>query len=431
MTVSQEDILYSKLNTLEIPTLGESLENHIQDIIEWIEIGHLTAFEIEQRMKQDDMDIQTLGPLELKMKEIEKLIENCIEQTEQSHKTIKLQSEWSSLKHFIKSLNQSIHELNIKREIRSWMESALIGIDSLSWMIFNFYEKRQQHLPFENLLVDIDQQVALLFQEVERCYERMMTGKIEDDDLVRKHVLIQARWESLRLEIDELKMELKEDRWLVVFGQVSDQVEAMMNALENADSYSWDTKYRHYTPSIDKMLAMLGNGIAARVSKDSVTLARHEALIRRWDKLRATMDFHHRSISPAGSEPLMATTSWRGSPVDRGILRYSPSLRSSPIERSVSESRGREERKLQKRTSKSQLGSSPIERSVSDSRRYEQEETKIQKRASRSQLRSPTVMTMRRAATPSFIPRPKTPHTEIPARPHSSMTRKSTSLYTK
>ena len=74
MTVSQEDILYSKLNTLEIPTLGESLENHIQDIIEWIEIGHLTAFEIEQRIKQDDMDIQTLEPLELKMKKIEKFL---------------------------------------------------------------------------------------------------------------------------------------------------------------------------------------------------------------------------------------------------------------------------------------------------------------------------------------------------------------------
>jgi hypothetical protein len=53
---------------------------------------------------------------------------------------------------------------------------------------------------------------------------------------------------------------------------------------------NFEAKYKYYTPSIAKMLMMLGNGIAARVSRNGATLQRHEAMLTRWNTLKTTMD---------------------------------------------------------------------------------------------------------------------------------------------
>jgi hypothetical protein len=488
---SQQDLLYSKLYALEIPKEDikeeeeneeyERLNKYINDITEWIEVGHLTAFEIEQHIKQDDLDIQTIEPLENKMKEMEKTIENCIELKEEVKmmkyklKLTKIQSEWSGLQHFIRSLKSIVEEMNEKRKVRGWMESILINVDSLSLMIFQFQEKRHQNIPFENLLVDIDNQVGPLFNDVERVYQRMTNDNIEDDELLRKHMLVQEKWESLRIEIDELKMELKEDRWLAVFKQVADQVEGMMDGLDktvsqyvhqmrrntpqstcstsSTDSSSsitissklksieknFDAKFKYYTPSIDKMLTMLGNGIAARVSKDTITLKRHQAMIQRWDQLKLTMDhlrkremLYDRPMSPARSSSRLSESSSFKSPEPDFFRARSPLF--TPIERSTTPNNTRwRSSPIERSTTPNHLRwrSSPVEKHLSDTssvdsfikqRNEEYEERKIQKRTSANQLRSSPVM-IRRAVTPSLIPRPKTPHNEIP-RPRSSIARK-------
>ncbi|KAG1473001.1 hypothetical protein G6F56_001207 [Rhizopus delemar] len=459
MTVNQQDTLYSRLYALKVPKedlktfqdgFPSRLDTYIQNITEWIETGHLTAFEIEQHIK-DDLEIETLEPLEDKMREMQDTIETCIELSEETMemqyklKLTKVQSEWSGLQHFIRSLKSLMNEAQGQREIRRCMESILIQMDSLSLMIFEFQERRQQHVAFESLLVDIDNQVGPLFNDVERVYQRMTSETIQDDLLIRKHQLIQERWESLRVEIDELKTELKEDRWLAVFKQVADQVEGMMDGLEktiyqyrqtpqstcstsSTDSSAskssieknFDAKFKYYTPSIDKMLNMLGSGIASRVSKDSTTISRHQRMLQRWEQLKMTMDhLRQRPMSPARScdtpfkspEPdfLRAsspfalergtTTPWRASPIEQ----MAPSkYRRSPIERSS-------------------WRSSPVEKySDTSSVDSAREEKRVQKRASMGGMRSSPMM--RRAVTPSLIPRPKTP-SEIP-RPRSSMTRK-------
>lgn len=53
---------------------------------------------------------------------------------------------------------------------------------------------------------------------------------------------------------------------------------------------SFEAKYKYYTPSIDRMLSMLGNGISARASRDNTTSQRHEAMIIRWNHLKEVMD---------------------------------------------------------------------------------------------------------------------------------------------
>ncbi|KAI8343443.1 hypothetical protein BC941DRAFT_411414 [Chlamydoabsidia padenii] len=324
----------------------------------------------------------------------------------------KLQSEWSGLHHFMVSVTKQVESANEKQELLVMMENIILDIDNLTSTIFEYQEKRYLGLAVtttntgsatmtsstndtpsvqhtntttkangdtspkdESILADLDQRVKPVFFNVEKVYARMnsTTRSLDGDSgiLVRKHRLVQEKWECLRIEIDELKDELKEDRWLSVFRQVADQVDTMINAVQDCYStiqqiidwhelvqqvnYSginsnndpssphssstfdklsktfmrsfpkshqssasvtstsstssstiqpppfdlkklrlveknFEAKYTYYTPSIDRMLEMLGNGIASRKTKDDSTCKRQSAMLSRWEQLKATMD---------------------------------------------------------------------------------------------------------------------------------------------
>lgn len=59
---------------------------------------------------------------------------------------------------------------------------------------------------------------------------------LESDDLhvilLRKHEALLSEWESVQREAEILRDELKEDKWLLVFRNASDQADGMMNSLE-------------------------------------------------------------------------------------------------------------------------------------------------------------------------------------------------------
>lgn len=50
--------------------------------------------------------------------------------------------------------------------------------------------------------------------------------------LVRKQNTLLSEWESVQREAEILRDELKEDKWLLVFRNASDQADGMMNSLE-------------------------------------------------------------------------------------------------------------------------------------------------------------------------------------------------------
>ncbi|KAI7851720.1 hypothetical protein BDC45DRAFT_607976 [Circinella umbellata] len=218
----------------------------------------------------------------------------------------------------------------------------------------------------DEILTAIDDRVEPVFREVERVYARMTSATYPPTDksgvLGRKHAMVQERWENLRGEIDDLKYGLKEDRWLTVFKQVADQVDVMIDGLEKttAQCYSmiqqvrdrvsggipkphgsttsvssssscgsnhsnnhhapvvidqhkfrsaeknFEAKYKYYTPSIDRMLAMLGNGIASRVGQDFQTTRRHQTMLQKWSHLKAEMDDLRRRDLPETERLLMA-----------------------------------------------------------------------------------------------------------------------------
>ncbi|GAA5796017.1 hypothetical protein EDC94DRAFT_572503 [Helicostylum pulchrum] len=344
-------LLFSVHDTLSLEDLGYEFKQITDRIMQWLEAAHMTAFTIEQNVKRQQQ-LEDIEPLLLSCQRMAPLIPLLIEMNEIIHDdptvTItKIQSEWSGLQHFISSVKKALEESNEKNLLLSLMSSILFQIDDLSIMIFQYQEKRHiqavtekddQPQKEDSILIDIDNRVGPLFNDVEKVYNRMTSAPPEDTTglLIRKHLIVQDRWESLRVEIDELKVELKEDRWLIVFKQVADQVDGMMDGLDKTVSQcymmiqqiketglsastssstststssnssgnntnsvmdklrsvekNFDAKYKYYTPSIAKMLTMLGNGIAARVSRNATTLNRHESMLGRWNQLKITMD---------------------------------------------------------------------------------------------------------------------------------------------
>ena len=56
----------------------------------------------------------------------------------------------------------------------------------------------------------------------------------EEEGILRKHAALTSDWEALQKEIQVLREELKEDKWLTVFRTVTDQADGMMSSLEKA-----------------------------------------------------------------------------------------------------------------------------------------------------------------------------------------------------
>ena len=56
----------------------------------------------------------------------------------------------------------------------------------------------------------------------------------EDALVLRKHAAMITEWESVQKEVQVLREELKEDKWLTVFRTVTDQADGMMSSLEKA-----------------------------------------------------------------------------------------------------------------------------------------------------------------------------------------------------
>ncbi|KAI8376811.1 hypothetical protein BD560DRAFT_488465 [Blakeslea trispora] len=187
----------------------------------------------------------------------------------------------------------------------------------------------------DHLLQEIDHAFEALMQQMEQIYSNHMQEQAMNPVILRRLDKLKEKWEHLQGERDELKQEHKEDRWLAVFKRVADQVDVMIDGLDRSatqcysivqqvrewqskaiqqglkslqyhhtniqplpidrDKFwslakSFEAKYKYYTPSIDRMLSMLGNGISARASRDNTTAQRHEAMLQRWFHLKEVMD---------------------------------------------------------------------------------------------------------------------------------------------
>ncbi|KAF7728572.1 hypothetical protein EC973_005976 [Apophysomyces ossiformis] len=284
---SQEESVLHQLNTMHIPDteLNDLLNQHesmtLQEILDafstatdkmhrWMEAAHLTVFTLEQTLKDDDNSIQDTESLDKAFNRMQPIVTLLVEigdiieeKEEVSPKKMsakiaitKIQSEWSGLQHFLASVKKAVEDAHEKKLLMTTMDDILLRIDDLSVLIFQFQEKRHAAAAAveaiqdgdslmdqekslqqkdERILVEIDNRVGPLFNDVEKVYARMTSGSPPQDAagiLTRKHHMVQERWECLRIEIDELKDELKEDKWLAVFRKVADQVDSLIDGLD-------------------------------------------------------------------------------------------------------------------------------------------------------------------------------------------------------
>lgn len=71
------------------------------------------------------------------------------------------------------------------------------------------------------------------------------SGNEADILILRKHAALLAEWENVQNEAENLRDELKEDKWLAVFRNASEQADSMMASLDKAASQC------HVRPPLD------------------------------------------------------------------------------------------------------------------------------------------------------------------------------------
>ncbi|EPB92688.1 hypothetical protein HMPREF1544_00417 [Mucor circinelloides 1006PhL] len=382
----------------------------------WLHSIHLAVFTLEQNVQKQSVQNQDLHPLELAMKRLEPFIQTLPEISEliptnsAYMTTTRIQSEWSSLQHFLASVKKLVSTSQETHSVAATLNQLLAQMDDVSILLFDFQEKKHHAaVPTSSLseragsestnsfysdsettkhkddqaMADLDAIFEPLFNTMEHMYHRM--AQQDDPVLHKRFEKVKDKWEALQYERDELKWEHKEDRWLTVFRRVADQVDVMIDGLDRSvvqcysliqhmrdwqatqlpatptsafDKFSkalrlhpkasppstpppvdkekfrsveksFEAKYKYYTPSIDRMLAMLGNGISARASRDNQTSQRHDSMLQRWHHLKEVMDelrmrdlaetermlSSSSSISSASSSPTDSNSNhsrWRG-----------------------------------------------------------------------------------------------------------------------
>ncbi|KAG9313067.1 hypothetical protein JVU11DRAFT_6507 [Chiua virens] len=180
----------------------------------------------------------------------------------------------------------------------------------------------------EQGMKDIDESVTP-FQPPE---DKSFNDSSERAVLLRKHATLQAEWDAVQLETDELQQELKEDKWITVFRTVTEQADGMMTSLEKAvnrcQDFIWQVHKRHdentsrvsfassvrseknpvsldvfnsllgsflakkahYMPATTKVLAIMDNGVKNRVTKNGEALRRHAEAAKRWRVLQERIE---------------------------------------------------------------------------------------------------------------------------------------------
>lgn len=370
-------------DSLAYEELAGLLDTTIQKISTWLSSVHVSVFTLERDLKAQESSVQneystdgleeamrSMDPIIQLLPELSDVLEQqCDEQQQLEYTTqiTKLQSEWSSLQHFLHSVKNLLFTQRETFKLQSTIEHLLLQIDQLSIMLFDFQEKKYQSFALptssslsdssstdnttiasstnttddfhkeDQMMIDIDQHYEPLLERMEYLYQTI--ASVQDPMILKRFQKLKDKWEALQFDRDDVKSEQKEDRWLTVFKRVADQVDIMIDGLDRSviQCYSFiqqvkknnnhstttssrgsffflkrnkpaspiiqvdkekfrsveksfEAKYKYYTPSIDRMLGMLGNGIATRASKDNQTSQRHESMLQRWHHLKEAMD---------------------------------------------------------------------------------------------------------------------------------------------
>ncbi|KAG1250938.1 hypothetical protein G6F68_012533 [Rhizopus microsporus] len=137
--------------TLSVQESLDIFQRIINKISSWLESVHLALFSLEQSLNQDMNDISFLeatvnqmAPTINSLSELNDImLNNGVEERVTRMKVTKIQSEWSSLQHYMASVKQQILTNKEQNDLVYDIENLLIQMDDVSIMIFDFQEKKQ------------------------------------------------------------------------------------------------------------------------------------------------------------------------------------------------------------------------------------------------------------------------------------------------
>ncbi|CAK4003397.1 Hypothetical predicted protein [Lecanosticta acicola] len=130
-------------------------------------------------------------------------------------------------------------------------------------------------------------------------------------DLDSRREQLEAQWKKLELDVDSLRRELGEDRWVTVFRnagrqalkmcesitrsfmKLKDSVDANEQATNPASLTTrlenYENKKRHYGPAIERVLAIIDRGVSDRLTVNGEILRLQSDMKRRWTALQSEM----------------------------------------------------------------------------------------------------------------------------------------------
>ena len=139
-------------------------------------------------------------------------------------------------------------------------------------------------------------------------------------ELEDKRDRLEKNWAQLTKEAEDLRKELSEDRWVVVFRNAGRQAQKMCESVARsvakvhealAEGYevsnpiamgkrieSFEAKKMHYGPAIERVLGIIQKGLKDRLTVNGEILRLHKDLLSKYRKLSDSMEDLGRQLAP-------------------------------------------------------------------------------------------------------------------------------------
>ncbi|RIA91501.1 hypothetical protein C1645_767364 [Glomus cerebriforme] len=405
LEVPNENIYLALSTDLPVSNLIDTFHAAAKKIDLWLEYANVAIFALELDVKEglsvknvSEMDvlIHKFAPnVDLLQELSQTVLDNLKQPTdEERRKDIKdtldrIHTDWVDVKTFFGRVKKEMSESKQRRELMETMDQILASIEELNTNIFEYQEQRHSGLTdgefsFPKLsssptsrsismtpaasssfnsnshnelssnadvaLMKLDSRLEPLSARIEYLRSRLSAPNAPSDPngvLAKKNNILTSKWEALKHEMDSLREECKEDKWLGVFKQVTGNATQMMDSLERAvkqckdfiiratsrsdsplklfqnrgmsipsrhnqrSSYSRDSQYqpqqlqqqsititpknfqrlyknfdakrKYYVPTVTKMLTMLANGINNQMTSDWDAIKKYKVMKERWD----------------------------------------------------------------------------------------------------------------------------------------------------
>ncbi|KAF9951575.1 hypothetical protein BGZ72_006933 [Mortierella alpina] len=386
LPVPYSDIYHalSSHDTIPLTTLHERFSKAATDLTTWLESAEMAVFALELDVGQEGAtDKRDVGDMDVIMNRFQPNVDMLVELKEKIESRLKaatpaeqeevesqqieqdlkqtaagIKSSWTSLKQMLEKVKGDLAGARLRAELLTHMNNVLTDIEDICTSIDAYNNERSAMTSDEEgllpskaassdaeaqakqrsleTLAQVDSRIELLISRIDFLDNRVGSlptdegslGNESKDALQSRYQQVLCRWDDLKFRRERVSEELKEDRWLEVFEQVSEQVESMMESMERAILHcqglveqikgmvrqkiapdapidrdhlysifkSFEAKHKYYTPAVNKMLDMLENGIESRMTRNMDVISRHQSMNLKWDKLQDGLEHVDREL---------------------------------------------------------------------------------------------------------------------------------------